>query len=410
MRKNFSRTFTALSLVLSLWVGTLAAVAPQTQTTVQTPAGSQKSGANSTASKDAKDADKSKQGNAHATATAQPASNKTLSTNEDPSLIGKRNINKGIISKMSSGVDKEVAQGRQIAAEVDRTAKFVDDPVITEYINRVGQNIVLHSDAKVPFTIKVIDSDEVNAFALPGGFFYVNKGLILAADNEAEVAGVMAHEIAHVAARHAMENQTKANIANGLLTVGSIFLGGLGGMAILNGAQFGALLGFMKFSRSAESEADMLGVEYLYAAGYDPSAMSTMFEKLASKNKKKPGTMSKLFASHPQSIDRMEASRALVARFPEREEYVVSTSEFNRVKNRLLRLSNSRVTTVGNIAAGDDSDSSPGRPTLKRRSPAPEDTSTTGSGDEQKQTEQNAPPTLKRRTPPADTTPPSDKP
>ena len=127
-------------------------------------------------------------------------------------MIGKRNINKGIIAKMSGSTEKEVGSGRAAAAEVDRQAKFIDDPMITEYVNRVGQNIVLHSDAKVPFTIKVIDSDEVNAFALPGGFFYVNKGLLLAADNEAELAGVMAHEIAHVAARHAVENQTKATL------------------------------------------------------------------------------------------------------------------------------------------------------------------------------------------------------
>src|SRR5205823_11415534 len=211
-----------------------------------------------------------------------------------PEMIGKRNINKGLWGKLAAGTEKEVKMGRMLAAQVDKEAKFVDDPIITEYVNRVGQNIVLHSDAKVPFTIKVIDSDEVNAFALPGGFFYVNKGLLLAADNEAEVAGVMAHEIGHVAARHAMENQTKGMLANIGLIAGSIFLGGLGGMLINEGAQFGALLGFMKFSRSAESEADMLGVEYLWAAGYDPNAMSTMFEKLAAKNKKKPGTFSKL--------------------------------------------------------------------------------------------------------------------
>src|SRR5436305_1833624 len=253
---------------------------------------------------------------------------------------------------------------------------------------------MLPSYAKVPFTIKVIDSDEVNAFALPGGFFYVNKGLILAADNEAEVAGVMAHEIGHVAARHAMENQTKANLAQIGLTVGSIFLGGLGGMAILNGAQFGALLGFMKFSRNAESEADMLGVEYLWAAGYDPNAMSTMFEKLAAKNKKKPGTFSKLFETHPQSVDRMEASRALIARFPEREEYVVSTSEFQRVKARLLRLSNARASSTGDIAPGEDG--APGRPTLKRRSPVPDDT--TPTDDKTKLEEKRAvAPIIKRR-------------
>jgi hypothetical protein len=371
MHYRFSRTLTALGLIFSLWAGSLAAVAaPLRRQDAQKQPASQESADKD--KKDKKNGDKDAQ-----PAAAQPAPSnpgKPLSEKEDPRLIGKRKINGGFIASISGGLDKEVQQGRQLAAEVDRQAKFIDDPVITEYINRVGQNVVLHSDARLPFTIKVIDSDEVNAFALPGGFFYVNKGLILAADNEAEVAGVMAHEIAHVTARHAMENQAKGMLAEIGLMAGSIFLGGLGGMLINQGAQFGALLGFMKFSRSAESEADMLGVQYMWAAGYDPNAMSTMFEKLAAKNKKKPGTFSKLFETHPQSVDRLEATRQLVARFPEKEEYVLSTSEFQRVKNRLLRLSNARASSAGDIAPGEDG--APGRPTLKRRSPVPEDNPT----------------------------------
>ena len=377
---RLSRLATSFILILSLVAN--AAAAPLRQDKGQ---------------EETKNQDGSEQKTEAASPTPTPGhdSKRPLSTNEDPAMIGKRNINKGVIAKMSGGLDKEVALGRQLAAEVDRTAKFVDDPVVTEYVNRVGQNIVLHSDAKVPFTIKVIDSDEVNAFALPGGFFYVNKGLILAADNEAEMAGVMAHEIGHVAARHAMENQTKGMLANIGLIAGSIFLGGLGGMLINEGAQFGALLGFMKFSRSAESEADMLGVEYLWAAGYDPNAMSTMFEKLAAQNKRKPGTFSKLFETHPQSIDRMEATRALVARFPEKEEYVENTSEFQRVKARLLRLSNAKASTAGDLGAGDNG--APGRPTLKRRSPTPDDTTT--PDDQTKPAEKKDDrPTLKRNT------------
>jgi predicted Zn-dependent protease len=212
--------------------------------------------------------------------------------------------------------------------------------MITEYVNRVGQNVVLHSDAKIPFTIKVIDSDEVNAFALPGGYFFVNKGLILAADNEAEIAGVMAHEIAHVAARHAMENAGKGQFLSYGILAGLILTGGVAGTILQNTAGLGQALAFFSFSRGAEAEADRLGVQYLYAAGYDPTAMSTMFEKLASKNKKKPGTLSKLFTTHPQSIDRRDASLALVARFPEKDEYIISTSEFQRVKEHLLKLSN----------------------------------------------------------------------
>jgi predicted Zn-dependent protease len=396
-----ARTLTALALVLSLWSGSLVAVA----------APARRQDAQQTAKKDS---DKKKKDEKAAKAgeskNAQPATSnagKPLSEKEDPRMIGKRKINGGIIASMSGGLEKEVNLGRQLAAEVDRTAKFVDDPLITEYINRVGQNVVLHSDARVPFTIKVIDSDEVNAFALPGGFFYVNKGLILAADNEAEVAGVMAHEIAHVAARHAMENQAKGMLAEIGLLAGSIFLGGIGGLLINNAAQFGALLGFMKFSRDAESEADMLGVEYLWAAGYDPNAMSTMFEKLQAKNKKKPGTMSKLFSTHPQSVDRMEKTRELVARFPDREEYVLSTSEFQRVKGRLLRLSNARASTAGDI--GPSGDGAPGRPTLKRRSPSQDETANPeGTATPEKKDDA---PQLKRRTEdPQTTTPPASKP
>jgi predicted Zn-dependent protease len=286
-----------------------------------------------------------------------------------------------------------------LAAEVDREAKFIDDSMITEYINRVGQNIVLHSDAKVPFTIKVIDSDEVNAFALPGGFFYVNKGLVLAADNEAELAGVMAHEIGHVAARHAVENQTKATIAQWAVLVPAIVFGGGIGEAIYQGGGFAALLGFMKFSRSAEEEADRLGVQYMYAAGYDPNAMATMFEKLEAKNKKKPGFISRAFASHPAPPDRRAAALALAARFPEREEYVISTSEFQRVKAKLLRLSNARASAVGDIQNGENG--APGRPTLKRRQPTPDDSTTTPPDGSDQKPADSGPPKLKRNdTPP----------
>ena len=390
MHYRFFRSLSALGLVVSLWAGSLTAVAaPARRQAAQKPAAKQDSDKNK---KNQKAGDK--EGQEVAANTPAPSNpGKPLSEKEDPRLIGKRKINGGFINSISGGVDKEVSLGRQLAAEVDRQAKFVDDPVITEYINRVGQNVVLHSDARIPFTIKVIDSDEVNAFALPGGFFYVNKGLILAADNEAEVAGVMAHEIAHVTARHAMENQAKGMLAEIGLLAGSIFLGGLGGMLIQQGAQFGALLGFMKFNRNAESEADMLGVQYMWAAGYDPNAMSTMFEKLAAKNKKKPGTFSKLFESHPQSVDRMEATRQLVARFPDKEEYVLSTSEFQRVKNRLLRLSNARASSAGDIGPGDDG--APGRPTLKRRSPTADESGTPAEGTTPEKKDDR--PQLKRR-------------
>jgi predicted Zn-dependent protease len=383
---------TALVLALSIWASAISAVAAPLQQQTQDQQQSQQKDA-----KAAKTPAPSAQTAPQQTATT--TNKKPLSVNEDPSMIGKRKINSGLIAKMSGSLEKEVALGRAVAAEVDKQAKFIDDPVITEYVNRVGQNIVLHSDARVPFTIKVIDSDEVNAFALPGGFFYVNKGLLLAADNEAELAGVMAHEIAHVAARHAVENQTKAMLAEYSLLAGSIFLGGILGAVINNAAQFGALLGFMKFSRSAEEEADKLGVQYMYAAGYDPNAMATMFEKLMAKNAKKPGFISKAFSSHPMAADRRVASLTLASRFPEREEYVISTSEFQRVKARLMRLSNARATTNGALPASTD-DGTPGRPTLKRRQPTPDDSTTapgtTDDGGQPSNTKPSDPPKLKR--------------
>lgn len=308
---RFSRIATALALMMSLLAGSFSVLAQSTQTT-ETQA-TTKTDAKTPAKQESQDSKDKKEQPKTTKSTAKP-----LSASEDPNMIGKRNINKGIIASMSGSTEKEVRLGRELAAQVDREAKFIDDPVVTEYINRVGQNIVLHSDAKVPFTIKVIDSDEVNAFALPGGFFYVNKGLLLAADNEAELAGVMAHEIAHVAARHAVENSKKAELAQYAVLIPSIILGGGLGQLIYQGGGFASMLGFMKFTRGAEEEADKLGVQYMYAAGYDQTAMATMFEKLESKNKKKPGFISKLFATHPAPPERRAASLALAARFPER--------------------------------------------------------------------------------------------
>lgn len=383
-----SRSFISFALIFVLFLGFTGAVAAQQQT--QNSKSPQVQQGQTAAS------------SVQPTTIPSKTNTKPLSEDEDPSLIGKRKINKGLIAKMSMSVEKEVAMGRQLAAEVDRQAKFIDDPVITEYVNRVAQNLVLHSDAKIPFTVKVIDSDEVNAFALPGGFFYVNKGLILAADNEAELAGVMAHEISHVIARHAVENQTKANLMQYGMLAGILLGGPILSNVLYNGGGFFEGIAFLKFSRNAEAEADKLGTQYLYAAGYDPTALATMFEKLEGKEKKKPGTMSKLFKDHPAPADRRAASLALAARFPEREEYVISTSEFSRVKARLLRLSNSRATAAGEIRGSDDG--TPGRPTLKRRQPTPDDPSTAPADGSQPKPEQKPeePPKLKRN--------PGDKP
>lgn len=391
MKSSLSRAATATCLGLSLWFTSIAALAGPVQ--AQDKPQDQKQSTTTQTPKDQKSQSTSKQ-----QTPTQPSNGKTLSTSEDPNMIGKRNINKGIWSGGiigAKGVESEVRLGRQLAAEVDKEAKFVDDPIITEYVNRVGQNIVLHSDAKIPFTIKVIDSDEVNAFALPGGFFYVNKGLVLAADNEAELAGVMAHEIAHVAARHAMETEAKMRAMDLGILAGILLGGGIIGNVLYNGGGFFESLAFLKFTRGAEEEADKLGVQYMWAAGYDPNAMATMFEKLEAKNKKKPGTISRLFATHPAPPERRAAAVALAARFPEREEYVISSSEFQRVRGRLLRLSNARASSHGVIAGNDDG--TPGRPTLKRRQPTPDDSTTTApDGTQKPDASKPAPPTLRR--------------
>ena len=381
MNYRLSRAVIAIGLVSSFWLTSVAAVASPRLQDQNTSAKSQGQKKDQPASTNQ--------------STTQSTNNKPLSTNEDPTMIGKRNINKGIWGRMAGGTESKVKLGRQLAAEVEREAKFVDDPIITEYVNRVGQNIVLHSDAKVPFTIKVIDSDEVNAFALPGGFFFVNKGLILVADNEAELAGVMAHEIGHVAARHAMENQRKMQILDYGILAGILLGGGVIGNVLYNGGGFFEGMAYLHFTRGAEEEADKLGVQYMWAAGYDPNAMATMFEKLEAKNKKKPGTIAKMFMDHPAPAARRASAIALAARFPERDEYIISTSEFQRVKNRLLRLSNARASATGAIAGSDDG--TPGRPTLKRRQPTPDDsTTTTPDGTAKPDANKPAPPTLRR--------------
>lgn len=263
---------------------------------------------------------------------------------EDVCAVGTRDIGgRGLGNWYSTSTAMGV--GKQYAAELDRSAHFIKDPVIDEYVNRVGQNIVRNSDSKVPFTIKVIDSDEVNAMSLPGGFLYVNTGLILAADNEAEMAAVLAHEVAHVAAHHAMRERTRMNYAQ-LGTLPLIFVGGGYGYAaygLYEAASIGIPLAFLKFSRDFERQADYLGVEYLYRAGYDPQAFISMFEKLENLQKTKPGVIAKAFESHPATPDRIEdAEKEIAAILPARNQYLVTTSEFDNVKARLARIENRR--------------------------------------------------------------------
>jgi len=261
----------------------------------------------------------------------------------DLDAIGNRNVGCGRGVGNWYSVEGQINMGRQYAEQIDSSSKLITDPVITEYINRLGQNIVRNSDSKVPFTIKVIDSDAINAFALLGGFFYVNTGLILAADNESEVAGVMAHEIAHVAACHIARQQTRGTLAQ-LATIPLIIMTpGLGGLAAQEAAGLALPVTFLKFSRGFETEADYLGVQYMYKSGYDPQSFTAFFEKIEAQEKKKPGVLSKTFDSHPQTPDRVERSQEEIEKLlPPRPSYKVDTSEFQDVKSRLAKIENRR--------------------------------------------------------------------
>ena len=262
---------------------------------------------------------------------------------DDVNSIGTRNIGgRGLGNWYST--DWEIRVGKQYSMEVEKSAHLVTDPVIVEYVNRIGQNLVKNSDAKVPFTIKVIDSDEINAMALPGGFFYVNSGLIMNCDEESELAGVMAHEISHVVAHHAARQQTKMNMAE-IASIPLIIMtqGSWTGYGIYEASQLAIPLTFLKFSRMDEAEADYLGVQYMYKAGYDPQSFVTLFEKLQSLEKHKPGTLSKAFSDHPQTPDRIAASEDEIATIlPAKPDYIVTTSEFDDVKARLARIENKR--------------------------------------------------------------------
>jgi predicted Zn-dependent protease len=320
-------------------------------------------------------------------ATSQPVQQqervKPKNSKEDVEAIGNRSVGKGM---NLYSLEREIGLGKQLAQEVERSSKLIDDPIVTEYVNRVGQNLVRNSDARVPFTIKVIDSDEVNAFALPGGFFYVNSGLILRAQEESELAGVMAHEISHVTARHGTKNATKGELMQ-LATIPLILLGpgGWAGYGIYQGLNLAIPITYLKFSRDAEREADFLGLQYMYKAGYDPNSYVTFFERIQADEKRRPGTIPKVFSTHPPTPERIENTQKEIARIlPARQEYIVTTSEFDSVKARLRNLMFSRKVT----------DNAPGKPTLRtkteqsKKQPTSTDPNSTTDDDR---------PTLKRR-------------
>jgi beta-barrel assembly-enhancing protease len=315
--------------------------------------------------KDKKDRDKEK----------KDAKNKHSGGKDDVDAIGNRKV----AGWDWYSIESEIRMGKEYATQIEASLKLVTDPTINEYINRVGQNLVRNSDAKVPFTIKVVDSDVINAMALPGGFFYVNSGLILAADNEAELAGVMAHEIAHVAARHTTRQLTRYQFIN-YASLPLIFVGGGIGLAAREAAGIGIPMTFLKFSRGFEAEADYLGIQYMYKAGYDPNEFVNFFEKIQAQEKKKPGSMAKVFTDHPQTPDRITKSQEEIATIlPAKDQYIETTSEFNDMKSRLAAIENRHKV---------EDNANPNKPSLRRGQ-------STASKDGDKKDDDR--PTLKRR-------------
>jgi len=308
---------------------------------------------------------------------------------DDVDEIGNRKIaHKSIISE-----EKEIAIGKQYSVEIERSAKLLTDPVINEYVNRVAQNVARNSDLKIPLTVKVIDDPSLNAFALPGGFLYVNTGLLMAAEEEDQVAGVVAHEIAHVAARHWASQMTKMTFAQyAMLPLIFVPMSYPVYMGVMEAYMQGVPLAFLKFNRGAEAEADYLGIQYMYKAGYDPNSYVTFFGKVMEEERRMPGSMPQVFMDHPPTGDRIIKSEEEIKQIlPKKEQYLVSTSEFDDVKGRLQQVISNRK----KLKPGET-----GGPTLRKRQPSDQTTtaptqtagqsSGSSSGDDQ-------PPVLKRR-------------
>jgi beta-barrel assembly-enhancing protease len=300
----------------------------------------------------------------------------------DPEQIGNRDVGKGV---NFYSIEREIGLGKEMAQETERQAKMMDDAVVTEYVNRLVETVANNSDAKVPFTIKIVDSDEINAFALPGGFMFVNTGLILKANNEAELAGVLAHEIAHVAARHATRQATRGQLIN-YGTIPLIFMGGWAGYAVRQAVGLAVPMGFLKFSRNMEAEADLLGLQYMYKAGYDPTEFVSFFERIQTLEKNKPGAVSKLFSTHPMTGDRIRAAQKTIQQdLKAAPQYVVDTSEFHDVRTRLIMLGN-------RLKLRED----PGRPVLHTRPSAKVDQSAQADRNGKTDDGDSDRPTLKR--------------
>jgi predicted Zn-dependent protease len=289
----------------------------------------------------------------------------------DVEYIGRRGIGHGF---NLYSLKRERELGQSMAASFNRNTKIITDPLVNDYVNRLAQKIVGNSDAEIPFTIKVIDSGDIpRAFGLPGGFLFIDTALIISADGEAELAGVIAREIAHVAARHATRALTRKQLWN---IAGSVaYLTGPAGVAFEDAGGIAGPLWLKKFIRDSEYEADLLGIEYAYAAGYDPQALLDALEKLHALEVKRNAALSKIpgyhlasklpfhnrlarsFASYPLTDERIQRLQdEIAALLPNRKDYVLDTGEFEEVKAALLA---SQTPTLRHHSSGDGDDKGP---------------------------------------------------
>lgn len=279
------------------------------------------------------------------------------SKKDNPNDIGNRKVaGWSLISRQ-----KEMAIGKQYAEQIDHSAKLIKDPVVNEYVNRVEQNIAQNSDAQFPISVRVIDDPSINAFTLPGGFMFVDSGTILAADNEAELAGVLAHETGHVAERSWASEMTKREIMQFAMLPLMFTPMSIGTYYAVSGIMStGIPIAFLKFDRNQEEGADFLGIQYMWKAGYDPQDLVTFFGKVVNEERQSPGSVSQIFMDHPPTPDRIiKCEEEIKGLLPKRSEYLINTSEFNDIKARLI----TDLRVPRNIHRGN-------QPTLERRQTA----------------------------------------
>ena len=236
---------------------------------------------------------------------------------------------------------QEVQMGQEEAAQINQQLPMVTDPELNRYINLLGDQIASHtSRANLDWRFFIVDSHEVNAFAVPGGFVYVNRGLIERTDNMSELAGVLGHEIGHVVLRHTVKQMEQMQGANIGVTLACVLTSVCNSQVAQAGINIAGTALFAKFSRTDESQADNQAVKNTIAAGITPHGVVTMFEKLIAERKSRPDAVSAFFATHPGEEDRIVAVQAAINQYPSSalRGLTTNTTNYNTFKARFRSL------------------------------------------------------------------------